>query len=165
MARDDLIEEILALEWDMFQNVRARYPVGCQQNPSAFRLHRGTQFSIWSDDALNSYRDDLLQAQAIGENLMTLKYARMENLIPPLNDNPVIERIVDLEVAAQREVAERYPYLTRRGRPLEEDSDSETSFKTYLRGELETYSNRTLAILLRDLRLARDKGEDRKSVV
>lgn len=159
-SKDTLIENILSLEWEMFRNVKARYPVSCQQNPETFRLHRETQFSIWSEDALVSYRDDLTQAKEQGRNLMTLKYARMENIIPVLNDSPVIREIVEMELAAQREAAALYPHLISQGRPLDNDGDAETSFKTYLQGELETYSDRTLEILLRDYRQAAQRGEN-----
>ena len=83
--KKELVNEIIDLELDMFVNVRSRYPVSCQENPKAFRLHRGSQFLVWSEETLLSYRDDLVEAAAKGDNLMTLKYARMEGIILPLN--------------------------------------------------------------------------------
>jgi hypothetical protein len=159
--KEHLIEKILELELNMFLNVPSRYPASCQENPDAFRLYRRVQFSVWSEDTLQSYLDDLSQAKGKGDNLMTLKYARMENLIPPLNENPIIDRIVQMELEAQREMLSRYPNILGQGRPLEDDSPGVTSFKTYLRGELETYSDRTLERLCRDIQQARDKGENR----
>ena len=95
-AKEHLIEKILELELNMFLNVPSRYPASCQENPDAFRLYRRVQFSVWSQETLQSYLDDLSQAKEKGDNLMTLKYARMENLIPPLNENPIIDRIVQM---------------------------------------------------------------------
>ncbi len=158
--KDQLIENILQLELEMFLNVRSRYPVSCQENPDAFRFHRGAQFSVWSEEALQSYLDDLIKAKDQDHNLMTLKYARMENLIPVLKTNPIIDKIVHMEVEAQREMLLRYPDALGQGRPLEDDSTGATSFKTYLRGELETYSDRTLELLHRDIQEARDRGEN-----
>lgn len=158
--KDKLIGTVLELEWNMFSDVRARYPVRCQENPEAFRLHRGAQFSVWSEEALQSYLDDLLKAQQKGQNLMTLKYARMENLIPPLSINPLIDKIVELEREAQKEIFSRYPNFLSRGRPIEEDSPGITSFKTYLRGELETYSDRTLELLHRDIQQMKSRGKN-----
>ena len=158
--KKNLIEEILKEELNMFLNVRSRYPVSCQENPEAFRLHRGAQFSVWSDETLESYLKDLLSAKKQGQNMMTLKYARMENLIPPVSLNPVIDKIVDMEVEAQKEMLSRYPNICGRGRPLEEDSPEQTSFKTYLRGELETYSDRTLELLCKDIQQITDRGEN-----
>jgi hypothetical protein len=158
--KDQLIENILQLELEMFLNVRSRYPVSCQENPDAFRFHRGAQFSVWSEETLQSYLDDLIKAKGQDQNLMTLKYARMENLIPVLKTNPLIDKIVHMEVEAQRDMLLRYPDTLGQGRPLEDDSTGATSFKTYLRGELETYSDRTLELLHRDIQEASDRGEN-----
>jgi hypothetical protein len=144
--KQELIQEIIDLELAMFLNVRAREPASCQENPEAFRFHRGVLFSVWSKAALESYRDDLIRADAEGLNLMTLKYARMENSIPPLSENPLIDRIVEIEIAWAKELAAKYPKLHSRGRPIDEDGPRGTSIKTYLRGELETYSDNTLAL-------------------
>jgi hypothetical protein len=158
--KDKFIENILQIELEMFLNVRSRYPVSCQENPDAFRFHRGAQFSVWSEETLRSYLDDLIKANEQDHNLMTLKYARMENLIPALKTNPIIDEIVHMEVDAQREMLLRYPHVLGQGRPLEDDSTGMTSFKAYLRGELETYSDRTLELLHRDIQEARDRGEN-----
>lgn len=158
--KDNLIENILELELNMFVNVPSRYPASCQENPDAFRLHRGAQFSVWSEKTLQSYLDDLFKAEEQGHNLMTLKYARMENLIPPLNVNPVIDEIVEMQLEAQREMFSRYPNILGQGRPLEDDSPGATSLKTYLRGELETYSDRTIELLRRDTREVKERGEN-----
>jgi len=156
----NLIERILALELNMFINVRSEVPVSCQENPDAFRLHRRAQFSVWSEETLRSYHDDLRDAERHGRNLMTLKYARMENLIRPLSVNPIIDAIVQMALEAQRGMLLRYPNILSGGRPLEGDSPGPTSFSTYLRGELETYSDRTLELLHRDIRQIGERGEN-----
>jgi len=52
-------------------------------------------------------------------------------------------------VGWKAELFDRYPRLSGKGRPLRtsEDSTGETSFETYLRGELKTYSARTITLL------------------
>jgi Protein of unknown function (DUF4125) len=155
-----VIESILDLELNMFLNVRSEVPVSCQENPEAFRLHRRAQFSTWSEETLHSYHNDLVDAEQQGRNLMTLKYARMENLIPPLNENPIIDAIVEMALEAQRGMLLRYPNILSRGRPLEDDGSGSTSFTTYLRGELETYSDRTLERLHGDIRRSAERGEN-----
>ena len=155
-----LIERILELEWGMFHNVRSKYPVSCQQDPDGFRLYRGAHFSVWSEETLRSYHNDLLESQRQGRNLMTLKYARMENLIPPLNTNPIIDEIVELQLAAQKEMLLRYPRFLSRARPLEDDGSTSMSFKTYTRGELETYSDKTIELLHRDIKQMAQRGEN-----
>jgi hypothetical protein len=154
------IERILDLELNMFLNVRSEVPVSCQDNPDGFRLHRRAQFSVWSEETLRSYHDDLLDAEQQGRNLMTLKYARMENLIPPLTVNPIIDAIVQMALEAQRVMLERYPNILSQGRPLEDNGSASTSFATYLRGELETYSDRTLELLHRDIQQIGERGEN-----
>jgi len=164
--REELTREILDREQEMFVTVPSRYPAPCQANLPAFRLHRAAQFSVWSIEALRSYRDDLKRAQEQGRNLMTLKYARMENLIPSLHGDPVVQerihRIVAVEVTWQQELAARFPGLLGRGRPLEDEGagGGATSFSTYLRGELETFSQETLAWLHRDVTLAQAEGRN-----
>lgn len=155
--RDKLIQEILQTELEMFLSVQAREPVSCQQDPEGFRVNRAAQFSVWSEQTLASYRQDLERAVEQGRNLMTLKYARMEDLIPKLHDdilvNNLIDQIVMIQVGWQKEMMARYPYLMKRGRPLDDEEKvlRTTSFVKYLRGELETYSSDTLAHLYRDV--------------
>jgi len=155
--RDELIQEILQTELEMFLAVQAREPVSCQEDPEGFRVNRAAQFSVWSEQTLASYREDLKRAVAQDRNLMTLKYARMENLIPKLHDDILVENLIDqvvvIQAAWQKEMMARYPYLMKRGRPLTEEEETlrATSFVKYLRGELETYSADTLAHLYRDV--------------
>ena len=87
---------------------------------------------------------------AIFPYLMTLKYARMEGIIPPLNENPRIDEIVAIQVEWQIQMTEKYPNLMARARPVKDDAYGATSFATYLKGELETYSDSTLELLYRD---------------
>ena len=141
----------------MFLSVRAREPVSCQQDPEGFRVNRAAQFSVWSEQTLASYREDLEKAVEQGRNLMTLKYARMEDLIPKLHDDILVDNLIDqivtIQVEWQKEMMARYPFLMKRGRPLDEGEEAlrTTSFVKYLRGELETYSADTLAHLYRDV--------------
>lgn len=164
--RDELIQEILQTELEMFLSVQAREPVSCQQDPEGFRVNRAAQFSVWSEQTLASYREDLEKAVEQGQNLMTLKYARMEDLIPKLHDDILVDNLLDqivaIQLAWQKEMMAKYPYLMKRGRPLEEGEEAlqTTSFVNYLRGELETYSADTLAHLYRDVTesLANDRN-------
>lgn len=90
---------------------------------------------------------------------MTIKYARMDDLIPRENSNPLIDRIAEIQYRWQKELFHKYPHFMAGARPLSEDDDSalKTSFETYLKGELETYSDNTLSLLHRDLRNLAEK--------
>ena len=151
--REKLIQQIVDSELSMFLSVPADGEYSCRQHPDSFRLHRSVQFSIWSEDTLSSYLHDLERAEKNKRNLMTVKYARMDDLIPRENFNPLIDAIADIQYRWQIEMFEQYPNVMAGARPLSEkdDTPSKTSFVTYLKGELETYSDSTLALLHRDL--------------
>lgn len=163
-TRDDLVETIVRMEWDAFQrttNMGGR--AACQGNWPVFHQMRASQFLTWPENLLASYRDDCDRAERLGRNLVTEKYARMmrsthpeeyaatiEPYIPALSAAREAEQetIIATQVAWAREFREHYPKLGAAMRVLttEEDTPSATSFETYLRGELGTYSERTLGL-------------------
>jgi len=155
-SKEELKNKILDIEIGMLQEVPAEVHTACQDDLETFRLMRGAQYMGWSEEALQSYYNDLLKAEIEGRNLMTLKYGRMDNLIAPLNLDPLIEQIVDVHFQWQKELAGKYPGLTSQvGRPMEETVEPTMNgsvyFKNYLRSELETYSSTTLKLLYRDV--------------
>jgi len=160
MNKQDFINEILKLELSMFLTVKTDQPAPCMDHPEGFRNMRNAQFQVWSVETLASYYNDLNMAAQENRNLMTLKYARMDNLIPALSKNKIIHQIIDIQVAWQKDMMERYPNLINRGRPIDDDTSYMTSFKTYLSCELETYSDLTIACLFKDLKTAQDRNEN-----
>lgn len=162
-----LTKSILALEWEMFQTVPTAQRYRCQEDQEGFNLHRLAQFAAWSVPTLDSYLHDLRQAKAAGRNLLAIKYARMEDLLPCENFSPRIDTIFNLAMEGQEEFVARYPNLMRGGRPLNksEDGPDQTSFATYLRGELETYSETTLGLLLGDMLMLQKYGTSLSEVI
>lgn len=160
LANEDIIEKILDRELKMFLSVPSIRKSSCQDYPESFKLHRKAQFSCWSRDTLESYLRDLEKAEEKGVNLMTHKYARMDNLISPLNSNPLIDTIARYHCTWQLSMIKKYPGIMSGGRPLSstEDSTFLTSFETYLRGELETYSDATLELLNKDILAKQAQG-------
>ena len=146
-----LINAIIEHELTMFQSVNSRPDAGqdCQQRPETFRLMRWMHHSVLSEATLAAYLEDLEAAVALERNLVTEKYARMENQIPALKDNPLIFRIAEAECAWMKELRERYPHV------IQGDADS---FRNYLVSELETYSDDTLARLWGDVQAAMVRG-------
>jgi len=162
--REGLIENIIALEWEMFSTVaNAGGPAPCQMDPATFEIMRRSQAGTWPETLLESWLADLTDARRKGRNLMTEKYARMmestfpeeyrkiADQLPPVDENTraLIEDIVAINLEWKDELAERYPALSGNGRPLRthEDSPYATSFETYLRGELMTYSFHSIRML------------------
>ena len=161
--KEQLVAQIVAIEWIMFDkvlNISGR--ASCQDDYPTFSIMRNSQFMAWDVPSLKSYLSDLHAAQLEGRNLLSEKYGHMmkytspseyqliSNSLPPLSleDIRQIDRIVDLFLVWTEEAAKAYPRLYAKGRPIHtyEDTRHATSIETYLRGELSTYSSRTLQI-------------------
>ncbi|NMN00217.1 hypothetical protein G1C96_0795 [Bifidobacterium sp. DSM 109958] len=160
----ELQESIVRHEWDQFQRTNNEGGrAACQGNWPTFHQMRLSQFLTWPTELQRSYADDLDEADRVGRNLVTEKYGRMmastapeqyretiEPYIPRLSDERVArqEAVIARQVAWTRDFRERYPHLGEAMRVLttSEDTPSKTSFETYLRGELGTYSDRTLGL-------------------
>lgn len=159
-----LREAIVRHEWEQFQrtdNEGGR--AACQGNWPLFHRMRLAQFLTWPRDLLEGYAADLDRADRDGRNLITEKYGRMMASTAPEAYRRTIEpyiarlpaervrrqeRIIATQVAWARAFRERWPKLGRAMRVLTtaEDTSETTSFETYLRGELGTYSDATLAL-------------------
>ena len=157
----DLIAQIVAQEGAMFNDVQNNGGrADCQNNPKEFEIMRSSQLKTWSEDVLKSYLNDLVTAAYMGRNMLTEKYAYMMETTHPIEFQEIkqflpevppqirakIDEIVDINLDWQQEADEKYPNLRAKGRPLssKEDSPYVTSFETYLRGELKTYSADTV---------------------
>jgi hypothetical protein len=153
-SKAGVIERILELEKDMFLRVPAEGPCECKENLALFGAHRNAQFLAWSEGTLRSYLDDLESADRRGINLMTVKYARMDDRIPPFGSGAEIPLLLEAMLGWQREFLQAHAGIKGKARPLEEeDAAGEVrSFARYLGAELETYSPKTRASLLEDLR-------------
>lgn len=157
-------ELIVRHEWSQFQQVNNQGGrANCQGNWPTFHQMRLSQFLTWRLEMLDSYAEDLDDADATGRNLLTEKYARMmesteperyhtelEPHMPKLEPERVKaqEAVIAQQVKWARDFRERFPKLGEAMRVLttDEDTPSATSFETYLRGELGTYSDRTLGL-------------------
>lgn len=160
----DLAEGIVGLEFAQFQRTRNEGGrAECQDDWPTFHQMRLAQFLAWPAELLRSYRADLDSSVAQGRNLITEKYARMMATTEPeryrvalaphlpeldLDLLPIVESTVAHQVQWAGEFRAAYPRLGEAMRVLTSDQDriGETSFETYLRGELLTYSPRTLAL-------------------
>lgn len=163
-ARLARAEAVVRHEFAQFQHVSSEGGrADCQDDWPQFRLQRVPQFMTWTDALVASYAADLDAADAAGRNLLTEKYARMmagaeperfrreiAPSLPPLASARVAlqERIIAVQVGWAEAFHRRYPRLGEGMRVLRtsQDTVAATSFETYLRGELSTYSTRTLRL-------------------
>jgi hypothetical protein len=174
---EETLEEILGREWEMFQEVRGLDgPAPCQQDRKTFDIMRASQVRSWDQETARSYLDDLERARANGRNLMTEKYARMMeytspcecrgigSILPDLDEGTahIVESLTASSVRWMELAAAEYPNVAARGRPIHsyEDGTFTTSFETYTRGELATYSRRTLQLLEEHFAAMAARGEN-----
>jgi hypothetical protein len=181
-SKEELLNEVIEIEWKMFEDVvNIGGLAACQEDPATFKIMRYSQGMSWSEPVLQSYLNDLKEAEKGGRNLLSEKYARMMESTSPLEyENihhlvstlepeipPLIDCIVEIMLEWQEEVSEKFPYITGRGRPIHmsEDSRFVTSFETYLRGELATYSKRTLELYYKNISEQKSKKVNAAEVV
>ena len=151
--RERVLSEIIEREVTMFLATQNQGGQAiCQQHPDTARLFRWMTHSVHNDAVLNSYLEDLRQAEIDNRNLMVEKYARMDNMIPPRSQFAGLPELVRTEVAWQKETMARFPHVLH-GR---EDDD----FANYLACELETMSDRTLMLRLEEQRQAVKDGRN-----
>ncbi len=174
-TKENLIEKVVDLEWDMFRNVENMDGnASCQEDPKTFKIMRSSQFEGWPKAALESYLEDLKEASKKGLNLISEKYGRMmrstspshyakiEHLLQPLDSDQqeLIEKVIRMVIEWEEELAKKYPNILRKGRPLYSSLDSPwvTSVETYLRGELSTYSKKTIQLYYEHLSNERSRN-------
>ncbi len=162
------LKDLLSTEWEMFTNVNNRAKrAPCQDDKKTFTIMRISQFLAWDEATLESYLQDVKAARDRGLNLMTEKYARMmertwpeeyrqlEGRLPriPPEKMKLVRDILARQMNSLELLDKKYPRAVRRGRPLysSEDSSTETSTETYLYGELQTYSVKTLQLCLKHM--------------
>lgn len=172
-----ILDEIIAQEWEAFQNVRnTGGRADCQNDQSAFTTNRKSQFMAWSPEARQSYYNDLKAAQAAGRNLVMEKYARMmawthpaeyrriEEALPDISSTAqaLVEKIASIQLPWQHEFAKIYPRLAARGRVIDSSGApfEGASFEVYMRGELLTYSEETLRVYLAHLERLQCEGKN-----
>lgn len=158
-----IIEQIVEMEWEMFQNVRnTGGRAACQDDFETFDVMRKSQFLTWDLPLLESYWQDLQEGKVQGRNLVMEKYAYMMESTAPKEYEAIatglpkiseekqamIEQIVAIQVGWREEFAEKYPHLSGQARIIHTSEDTlyDISFETYLRGELKTYSMQTLVL-------------------
>ena len=161
MEKEKIIEKILEKEWKYFSNLNnIGGRADCQDNREDFIIMRKSQWETFNEETLLSYLEDLNSKN----NPLFQKYAQMmkynspeeyekiKDILEKASDEKtdLVNKIMFIYMEWEKEFFERYPIFSSRGRPLysSEDDDIETSIETYLRGELLSYSEKTLKLYL-----------------
>lgn len=160
---ETLVEEIAKLEFEAFDKVKNEGGrASCQNDWSTFSIMRKSQYLTWDRGMLIQYLYDFYREYHLGHNLIEEKYGRMMESTAPekyeeikshfpeltREKKNIIEQIVALQVGWMEEFSARYPALADNARNIHtyEDTAEDTSYETYLRGELGTYSDKMLEL-------------------
>lgn len=155
-----LVETIVKYEWEAFDKVQGiDGRATCQDDYNTFNIMRSSQYMAWTSELINSFIADFEKANSEGRNLISEKYAHMMKSTDPVNYSnlehllpkptpeqaDLIEEIIKKQLELMIELKPKYPNLVSNARVLRTSEDSlyETSYETYLRGELYTYSENT----------------------
>ena len=161
---EKIIEEIIALEWEMFQLVNEGGPrADCQDEYDTFYDMRFGQFSEWSESARIAYLEDVHSAKSAGRNLIEEKYIWMmiegapesfvqlspRVILPTEKAKELADAICDKLMEQTAWLHESYPSVAGSGRPLyaSDGNAGLVSVETYQYSELLTYSEVTLSAL------------------
>ena len=161
MEKERIIEKILEKEWKYFSNLNnIGGRADCQDNKEDFIIMRKSQWETFNEETLLSYLEDLNSKN----NPLFQKYAQMmkynspeeykkiKDILEKASDEKtdLVNKIMFIYMEWEKEFFESYPIFSSMGRPLysSEDDNIETSIETYLRGELLSYSEKTLKLYL-----------------
>lgn len=159
----ELVNRIAKLEFEAFDKVKNEGGRAyCQNDWPTFSIMRKSQYLTWNREMLMQYYYDFTREYQKGHNLITEKYGRMMESTSPeryeeIKDNfpqlseekkSVIEKIVAIQMNMVEEFARVHPKVAMNARLLHtyEDTIADTSYETYLRGEISTYSDKMLQL-------------------
>ena len=161
MEKEKIIEKILEKEWKYFSNLNnIGGRADCQDNREDFIIMRKSQWETFNEETLLSYLEDLNSKN----NPLFQKYAQMmkynspeeyekiKDILEKASEEKIdlVNKIMSIYMNWEKEFFEKYHIFSSMGRPLysSEDDNIETSIETYLRGELLSYSEKTLKLYL-----------------
>ncbi len=157
--KSNLIPKIIEIEWMMFQelqNIGGR--AACQNNKPMFVLMRESQYYAWNLELIESYYNDLKIAKEEKYNILAIKYGFMEETVDPahfqmikeglpsLSENRLSlrEGIVAVQLEMLNEYSKEHDISNMRTIHTSSDKYNNASYETYLRGELSSYSEKTM---------------------
>ncbi|MBQ9141697.1 MAG: DUF4125 family protein, partial [Lachnospiraceae bacterium] len=162
-TKEELAELIARKEFEAFDKVKNQGGrADCQDDWFTFSIMRKSQYLTWNQTMLLQYAYDFDRELSKGHNLIEEKYGRMMESTAPAEyekikehfslispqKKQIIEEVVALQVQWMEAFADKYPKLAGNARSIHtyEDHLWNTSYETYLRGELSTYSDKMLEL-------------------
>lgn len=163
LSIEELAERIARAEFEAFDKVKNQGGrADCQDDWFTFSIMRKSQYLTWNPTMLLQYLYDFTREYAKGHNLIEEKYGRMMESTAPAEyeklkahfpvispeKKQIIEEIVGLQVGWMEAFSKEYPKLAGNARSIHtyEDHMFNTSYETYLRGEISTYSDKMLEL-------------------
>lgn len=152
-AKDQIIKRIVDIEIGFFKSMNTEEPVPENTLPALCRM-RWMTYSCLSETTLQLWLRDLEAAKAEQRNTMIEKYALIDDLIPAIQDSPLIPKIVGQEVAWMEEIAQKYP------KTVQGHEGNRDLFKKYMLCELQSWSPEALLAYWDDILAAVEAGEN-----
>lgn len=162
-TNEELANDIAQIEFTAFDKVRnVGGRASCQDDWFTFSIMRKSQYLTWNRTMLLQYLYDFERELSGGHNLIEEKYGRMmestapqeyeriKEHFPKLSEQKkqIIEAVVQMQVGWMEEFEKCYPTLAGNARSIHTSEDNlyNTSYETYLRGEISTYSDKMLEL-------------------
>ena len=163
MNKEISITDVVSNEWEMFTNTNnIGRRSSCQDQKGNFIASRAAYWNMFDEKVLSSYLKDLSNAKSNKINLAAQKYGYMmestdpdyfktiKHLLVPVSDKKL--KLVDsiMLIYMKWEESLISSSLDNKNRVLYKQYDSKynTSVETYMRGELTSYSEETLSLIL-----------------
>lgn len=163
VTKTELVDAIVKLEWQAFDKVENEGGrADCQNDWNTFSVMRKSQYLAWPMELLKSFYMDFVEANDRNWNLITEKYGRMMESTAPEEyakiadkfpkcteqKRAIVNQIAQIQVGWMEDFAKKYPYMAGNARTIRSTTDNpyNTSYETYLKGELMTYSDQTLSM-------------------
>lgn len=163
---EELTLKIAKVEFAAFDKVKNEGGrASCQNDWPTFGIMRRSQYLTWNRTMLLQYLYDFERELKLGHNLITEKYGRMmqstapekyeeiKGHFPELTEEKkaIIEVICGIQVKWMEDFSVDYPKLSGKARTVHtyDDKFYDTSYETYLRGEISTYSDKMLELYAR----------------
>nr|MCR5282345.1 DUF4125 family protein [Lachnospiraceae bacterium] len=176
-SKQELVDAVVRMEFEAFDSVKNEGGrAECQDDWTTFEIMRKSQYLTWTEEMLRQYIVDFQLSMKRGWNPITEKYGRMmESTAPeqyakirdsfPVIDadkKEIIEEIVRVQIGWMEDFAARYPRVAREARVIHtsEDTPYVTSYETYLRGEISTYSDEMLMLYGRFIAALAQEGKN-----